>query len=92
MLRVLTIAAILVLVLLRLARTRFGSRLLGISQRTLGGVFLIALAIAGVLAVVYELWILLAAVGVLLVLHVLEELRRRAAGPTKDRPLPRVRR
>ncbi|MGP9539835.1 hypothetical protein ACT3SP_17700 [Brachybacterium sp. AOP43-C2-M15] len=89
MLRVLTIAAILVLVLLRLARTRFGSRLLGVSQRTLGIVFLAALAIAGVLAVVLEQWILLAVVALLLVLHLVEELRRRLRAPDRAARSPR---
>ena len=46
--------------------------------------------LALMMALMLAAGILLAAVGVLLVLHVLEELRRRAAGPTKDRPRPRA--
>ncbi|MGO1481939.1 MAG: hypothetical protein ACTHWF_12545 [Brachybacterium sp.] len=77
MLRILTFAAIALLILLRLARTRFGARLLGIPQRVLEIVFLVALLLAGVLAVLFEQWILLAVVVVLLVLSLIEELRRR---------------
>lgn len=79
MLKILTFGAIALLLLLRLARTRFGSRLLGVPQRVLEIVFLVALVLAGVLAVVFEQWILLAVVVVLLILSVIEELRRRAA-------------
>ena len=66
MLKILTFAAIGVLLLLRLARTRFGARLLGIPQRVLEIVFLVVLLLAGVLAVVFEQWILLVVVVVLL--------------------------
>lgn len=79
MLKILTFGAIALLLLLRLARTRFGSRLLGVPQRVLEMVFLVALVLAGVLAVVFEQWILLAVVVVLLILSVIEELRRRSA-------------
>lgn len=75
-LKVLTFGMIALLLLLRLARTRFGSRLLGVPQRVLEIVFLVVLLLAGVLAVVFEQWILLAVVGVLLVLSGIEELRR----------------
>lgn len=81
MLRFLTFGAIALLILLRLARTRFGARLLGVPQRALEIVFLVALLLAGVLAVVLEQWILLAVVVVLLVLSGVEELRRRSTGP-----------
>ncbi|GAA4525882.1 hypothetical protein GCM10023160_19600 [Brachybacterium paraconglomeratum] len=86
MLRFLTFGAIALLLLLRLARTRFGSRLLGIPQRVLEIVFLVALLLAGVLAVVFEQWILLIVVVVLLVITGVEELKRRAAKRAKPTP------
>ncbi|WP_341855911.1 hypothetical protein [Brachybacterium sp. GPGPB12] len=64
-LKVLTFGAIGLLVVSRLARTRFGSRLLGVSLRVLNIVYLDALVIAGILAVVFEQWILLVVVAVL---------------------------
>ncbi len=79
-LKVLTFGAIGLLVVLRLARTRFGSRLLGVSLRVLSIVYLVALVIAGILAVVFEQWILLVVVAVLLVVSLVEEIRRRLAG------------
>ncbi|HJG91976.1 hypothetical protein [Brachybacterium massiliense] len=79
MLRILTFVAIGALLLLRLARTRFGARLLGVPLRVLEIVFLVALLLAGVLAVVFEQWILLAVVVVLLVISGIEELRRRGS-------------
>lgn len=88
MLRFLTFGAIALLLLLRLARTRFGSRLLGVPERVLEIVFLVALVLAGVLAVVFEQWILLIVVGILLVIGGVEELRRRTA----KRPKPTSRR
>ncbi|MGO1228799.1 hypothetical protein ACT3SQ_08825 [Brachybacterium sp. AOP42-C2-15] len=87
-LKILTFGAIALLLLLRLARTRFGARLLGVPQRVLEIVFLVALLLAGVLAVVFEQWILLVVVVILLVLSAIEELRRRTA----KRPNPTSRR
>ena len=78
-LKVLSFGAIALLILLRLARTPFGARLLGVSLRVLNIVFLAALGIAGVAAVMYEQWILLAVVVVLLVVSLVEEMRRRSA-------------
>ena len=78
-LKVLSFGAIALLLLLRLARTPFGARLLGVSLRVLNIVFLAALGIAGVAAVMYEQWILLAVVVVLLVVSLVEEVRRRFA-------------
>ena len=78
-LKVLTFGAIGLLVVLRLARTRFGSRLLGVSLRVLNIVYLDALVIAGILAVVFEQWILLVVVAVLLVVSLVEQIRRRLA-------------
>lgn len=82
MLRFLTLGAIALLLLLRLARTRFGSRLLGVPQRVLEIVFLVVLVLAGILAVVLEQWILLVLVVILLVISGIEELRRRSAART----------
>lgn len=79
MLRILTFGAIALLILLRLARTRFGARLLGVPLRVLEIVFLVALLLAGVLAVIFEQWILLIVVVILLVTTGIEELRRRSA-------------
>jgi hypothetical protein len=78
-LKVLSFGAIALLLLLRLARTPFGARLLGVSLRMLNIVFLAALGIAGVAAVMYEQWILLTVVVVLLAFSLVEEVRRRSA-------------
>lgn len=85
MLKFLTFGAIALLLLLRLARTRAGARLLGVSQRVLGTVLLIALVIAGVLAVVFEQWILLAVVVLLLLLSAAEHLRDRGRAARSPR-------
>ncbi|MBB5831064.1 hypothetical protein [Brachybacterium aquaticum] len=79
MLRYLAFGAIALLILLRLARTRVGAKLLGVPLRALEIVYLVALVIAGILAVVFEQWILLAVVVILLVVSLVEELRARAA-------------
>ncbi|HLQ80411.1 MAG TPA: hypothetical protein VK122_04895 [Brachybacterium sp.] len=79
MLRFLTFGAIALLILLRLARTRFGARLLGVSLRALHIIYLIALVVAGVLAAAFEQWILLAVVGILLAISAFEEIRRRSS-------------
>ena len=79
MLRFVSIAAIVVLILLRLAGTRMGARLLGLSQRGLGMVYLVALVIAAVAAVATEQWVLLVVAGVLLLLSGVEAIRRRSA-------------
>lgn len=86
MLKIFTFAAIGALLLLRLARTRPGARLLGVPQRVLEIVFVGALLLAGVLAVVFEQWILLVVVVILLVITGVEELKRRSAksaGPSE---------
>ena len=85
MLRFLTFGAIALLLLLRLARTRFGARLLGVPLRVLEIVFLVVLVLAGVLAVVFEQWILLIVVVVLLVLSGIEELRARGRAAKSPR-------
>lgn len=78
-LKVLSFGAIALLILLRLARTRFGARLLGVSLRVLNIVYLVALVVAGALAVLFEQWILLTVVVILLAISLLEEIRRRSA-------------
>ncbi|HEX7352540.1 hypothetical protein [Brachybacterium sp.] len=79
MLRFLTFGVIALLLLLRLARTRFGARLLGLSLRVLNTIYLVALLLAAVLAVVFEQWILLTVVGLLLVIALVEWLRARSS-------------
>lgn len=78
MLKLLTIVGIVLLLVLRLLRGRFGARLLGVPVRVLNTVYLSALLIAAMLAVVFEQWILLAVVVILLLLSAVEEIRRRA--------------
>ena len=48
-------------------------------MRVLNIVYLDALVIAGILAVVFEQWILLVVVAVLLVVSLVEQIRRRSA-------------
>ena len=78
-LKVLSFGAIALLILLRLARTSFGARLLGVSRRVLHFVYLAALGVAGVLAVMFEQWILLTVVVILLAISLVEEIRRRSS-------------
>lgn len=78
-LKVLSFGAIALLLLLRLARTPFGARLLGVPLKVLHIVYLAALGVAGMLAIPYEQWVLLAVVAVLLVISLVEEVRRRSA-------------
>ena len=78
-LKVLSFGAIALLLLLRLARTPFGARLLGVPLKVLHIVYLAALGVAGMLAIPYEQWVLLAVVVVLLVISLVEEVRRRSA-------------
>ena len=68
---------------LRVLRSRWGSRLLGVSERVLDIVYLVALVVTGVVAVLTEYWLLLVVVAVLLVLRGLEALQaRRDERPT----------
>ena len=78
-LKVLSFGAIALLLHLRLARTPFGARLLGVPLKVLHIVYLAALGVAGMLAIPYEQWVLLAVVVVLLVISLVEEVRRRSA-------------
>lgn len=78
-LKVLSFGAIALLILLRLARTRFGARLLGVPLQVLHIVYLTALGVAGILAIPFEQWILLTVVVILLAISLVEEIRRRSA-------------
>lgn len=78
-LKVLSFGAIALLILLRLARTRFGAQLLGVPLQVLHIVHLAALGVAGVLAIPFEQWVLLTVVVILLVISLVEEIRRRSA-------------
>lgn len=75
--KVLSLGAIALLLLLRLSRTTLGARLLGVSLRVLNIVYLSALVLAGVLAVLFDQWILLTVVVILLVISLVEELQHR---------------
>jgi len=75
--RYFAIGLVVGLLALRLLRSRWGSRLLGISERALDIIYLVALVITGAVAVATEYWLLLAVVGVLLVLRGIEALRNR---------------
>lgn len=82
MIKYFAIGLIAGLLVLRLLRSRWGSRFLGVSERALDVVYLVALVITGVIAVLTEYWLLLAVVVVLLALRGLEALRaRRRARP-----------
>lgn len=88
-LKVLSFGAIALLILLRLARTRFGARLLGVPLQVLHIVYLTALGVAGILAIPFEQWILLTVVVILLAISLVEEIRRRSAQASArdgDRP------
>ncbi|OFT47375.1 hypothetical protein HMPREF3159_14010 [Brachybacterium sp. HMSC06H03] len=78
-LKVLSFGAIALLLLLRLARTPFGARLLGVPLKVLHIVYLATLGVTGILAIPYEQWVLLTVVVVLLVVSLVEEVRRRSA-------------
>lgn len=76
----LVIALVIVgLVGLRFADTRWGARMLGISRRALRIVHVTVLLLTGMLSVIFEQWVLLAVVALLLVLYGVDVLRERAA-------------
>lgn len=85
MVKYVVVLVVLALLLLRLLRGRWGARLLGVSERVLDVVYIVALLVTGVIAVLTEYWVLLVAVGILLVWRVVEEVidrgRRRSAAP-----------
>ncbi|MGP5292425.1 hypothetical protein ACTXL6_20430 [Brachybacterium tyrofermentans] len=87
-LKVVTIGAIVLLLGLSLLRGRFGTRLLGVSRTVLNVIYLAALVLTGVLAGVFEQWVLLGVVVVLLVLSGIEEILRRSA--PKNAPAERA--
>lgn len=93
MIRLLAIGLVLALVLLRVVRSRWGSRLIGVSERALDVVYLVALLATGVIAVATEYWWLLAVVGILLGLRLLEAIRSGAGAASRPhtRPAPRAR-
>lgn len=85
MIRYFAIGLVVGLLALRILRSRWGSRLLSISVRALDVIYLVALGLTGVVAVVTEYWLLLAVVGVLLALRGIEALQnRRRHGPRPD--------
>lgn len=77
--RYLVLGLIIGLLVMRLLRTRWGGRLLGISHRALDIAHLALLTITSLIAVIAEEWVLLAVVGVLLVWAVADVLRGRRA-------------
>lgn len=85
MVKYVVVLVVLALLLLRLLRGRWGARLLGVSERVLDVVYIVALLVTGVISVLTEYWVLLVAVGILLVWRVVEEVidrgRRRSAAP-----------
>lgn len=91
-LKVLTIGAIVLLLGLRLLRGRFGARLLGVSRTVLNVVYLVVLVLTGVIAGVFEQWVLLGVVVVLLVLSGIEEVRRRSGRGSDPVERPSARR
>lgn len=78
MLKFVTIGVIVLLLVLRLLRTRLGARVLVVSVRAMTFVYLGVLVITGIVAGLLELWVLLGVVVLLLVVSGVEELRRRA--------------
>ena len=81
-LKVITVGAIALLLAMRLLRGRFGATLLGVSVRALNLAYLALLLITGLLAGVFNQWVLLGVVVALLALSGVEEIRRRSAQGT----------
>lgn len=77
--RYLVLGLIIGLLVMRLLRTRWGGRLLGISHRALDIAHLALLTITALMAVIAEEWVLLVVVGALLVWAVVDLLRGRRA-------------
>lgn len=85
MIKYFAIGLVVGLLALRLLRSRWGSQLLGISERVLDVVYVVALVLTGVISVVTEYWLLLAVAAVLLVLRGVEALQdRRRQGPREN--------
>lgn len=81
------IGLVLALLVLRLLRSRWGARLLGVSQQALDRIYVVALVLVGTVAALTEYWLVLAVIGLLLIWRVLEGLRarqrRRSASPQR---------
>jgi hypothetical protein len=80
------IGLVLALLVLRLLRSRWGARLLGVSQQLLDRIYVVALVLVGTVAALTEYWLVLAVVGVLLIWRVIEGLqdrRQRRAAPQR---------
>lgn len=77
MLRILALAGILLLLVLRMFRSSFGARFLGVSEKVIDWVYIVALVIACAAAIWTEYWLLLVVAGVLLVVRGIEEIRAR---------------
>ncbi|HIY22892.1 MAG TPA: hypothetical protein H9837_01085 [Candidatus Brachybacterium merdigallinarum] len=71
------IGLVLALLVLRLLRSRWGARLLGVSQQALDRIYVVALVLVGTVAALTEYWLVLAVIGLLLIWRVLEGLRAR---------------
>ena len=71
------IGLVLALLVLRLLHSRWGARLLGVSQQALDRIYVVALVLVGTVAALTEYWLVLAVIGLLLIWRVLEGLRAR---------------
>ena len=71
------IGLVLALLVLRLLRSRWGARLLGVSQQALDRIYVVALVLVGTVAALTEYWLVLAVIGLPLIWRVLEGLRAR---------------
>lgn len=76
-LKTLAISLIVLLLALRLLRGRFGSALLGVSERVIDTVYVGALVLTLGISIASEQWLLVAICAVLLALRGLEALRAR---------------
>lgn len=77
MLRYLVLGLILAVIVLRLLRSRWATRILRIPRRLLDAIHLVALTVAAVLAVLAEEWLLLGVLGALLLWALADVLRDR---------------
>lgn len=83
--RYLVLGLIVGLLVMRLLRTRWAGRLLGISRRSLEIVHLVLLVVTALIAAVAEEWVLLGVVGVLLIWALVDLVRGRR-DRAQDRP------
>lgn len=77
--RYLVLGLIVGLLVMRLLRTRWAGKLLGISRRSLEIVHLVLLVVTALIAAVAEEWVLLGVVGALLIWAVVDLVRGRRA-------------